>query len=119
MSDAIMPDLSQHVFSARTQIRDSKPEKEALKREQALHSLKNSLGWENGLKPYLEARMEALNKMSHLELKGDEPMEELGARFVMCNTVGEEIQDIIAIVEATADVVEKQNVEKDTGKSTT
>lgn len=107
MSDAITPDLNKSFFGTVKAVRESKPKSEGLKREDAIHSIKNSLGWEKGLKPYIEARMESLRMMLEVELDGKESMQELGIRFSICSAIGQELQDLISMVESTAAAVER------------
>lgn len=112
MTDAIMPDLNQHVFAAAKGVAETKPKSEAEKREELIHIARNSHFWQRGLKPYIKSRIETLRGMLEVELTGNEPLEELGARFVIANAVAKELQDLINMVEVTADVIEERNDNK-------
>lgn len=73
---------------------------------EAIASLTQYAGWARGLKPYIEARIERLKEMSEVNFDGNEKVEDVGFRFLVCSSIAKELQDILTRVEATTKVVE-------------
>jgi hypothetical protein len=112
MTDAILPDMSKHVFSTSKKVLESRPKGEAEKREEAINSLNNALGWHKGLKPYIEKRIESLKLMLDVDLDGKESVEEVGIRFIVSSSIAAELQDILSMVQ-TISMVKEEAKKKD------
>jgi len=114
MEEALLPELDKKVFKTIRQVQDSRPQSEAEKRAEAITSLEGYGGWEEGLKPYIQVRIEGLKTMAEVQFDGKETVEEIGLRAIICSVVSNELQDLLNWVEVNTKVFkDKQKKEKE------
>jgi hypothetical protein len=104
--EALIPDLDRKVFKTIQKVEETKPKSEGEKRSEAIASLKGYVGWEKGIKPYIEARISSLKTLMEVDFDGKETVNDVGLRFLLCSQVAKELQDILNWVEVTAESVE-------------
>jgi len=108
----LIPDLDRKVFKTIQKVEESRPKSEGEKRSEAIASLRGYVGWDKGIKPYIEARISNLKTLAEIEFDGKETVSEVGLRFLLCNQVAKELQDILNWVEITAESVEAREKKK-------
>ena len=118
MSDeALVPEFNDNVrLTAKNILDKTKQKSEAEKAAEQMAALHGSPGWVNGLKPYIESRIEGLKGMIEVDLDGKETMTEIGIRFVICTSIAKELEYIVNRVENTAKAVTEAKKEKEDGK---
>lgn len=110
MEEGIVPELGKRAFKTARKI--VKGGDEADKFAEMLASGSEGVFWSRGLKPYIEARIERLKRMTEVNLDGGESLEEVGTRFLICSSIAQELQGIIDRVEATAGLIRERREKK-------
>ena len=120
--EALMPNLDKKVFGTIRKVKESRPKSEAEQRAEAITSLDGYSGWEAGLKPYIQVRIESLKAMSEVPMDGSETVEEIGLKAVVCSAISNELQDLLNMVQVNVQVYEekrkkeKERIKKMKGK---
>lgn len=78
----------------------------------AIANLRGISGWVEGLKPFIEARIERLKGMAEVDLDGKESLAEIGLKYVLCSAVASELADILMMVEENSRIVDEKKAKK-------
>ncbi len=95
-SDAIIPDVAQIIRDTAKKVSE-KPI--VYVKDDDWANLGNSPLWKQTVLPYLADRVTAWKEMREVKLDGEESVEEVGIRYLLCTAVAEELQSFVREVE--------------------
>ena len=107
MDDVVIPDekdlSAKNVFQRIKKQVDEKSEES--KTENLYYLLNNYNGWLNGLKPYIQERIRVFKEMEEINFSGNETMQDIGVRYMICHFIASELQRIIDRVEIISEQI--------------
>jgi len=100
-SDAVIPDeKDMGIKSIVDRLNEIKEKTADEKYDELFYMLNQYGGWVEGLKPMIQARIEAYKEMREVDFKGNESMSEVGMKFLLSSLVANELQDLLDQVES-------------------